>query len=130
VEKAAIFPRLLAGRQICGSCYHSIVDNPTPPEEWELQESVEFSHVKELGEHYEEWKVQDLYQKCVKSHPEGIPNSLRPLQAEVVFHLLRGKDVLCILATNYGKSLAQIAPSFIQAKVIITRFVVKKYFTS
>jgi hypothetical protein len=116
VEKGLLHPQLLVGRQLCSSCHQTLINPPPQQDAWDL-ESLSPHEFPTLDGNFNEEKLQNLYMQSVSMHKEGVPKSLKPLQAKVVYNLLQKRDVLCILATNYGKSLAQIAPSFIQSKV-------------
>ena len=47
---------------------------------------------------------------------------LKPLQEEAIGHLLKGKDVFCVLPTGYGKSDIFGWFPAVQTKVIIVHF--------
>jgi len=110
------YPQLLHGRQICAECYgtlKSLSPSYIPPKATELTTKSHFS------EAFVEQEVQDLYLRCVVTHGLTLEPSLKSLQAKAVHSILLQKDVLCVLATNYGKTLIQIVPSFLVWKVVI-----------
>jgi hypothetical protein len=60
-----------------------------------------------------------VYETAMSDY-SSIDTILRPMQAKTAYNLCIKKDVLCVLLTNYGKSLIQLGLSLITAKVDTT----------
>jgi superfamily II helicase len=71
-----------------------------------------------LGDSFIFEKVQHMYHLATEGYGGTFEPELRENQAKSIYHLLGGKDLLCVLATNSGKTLIQIAPLVMLTHVI------------
>jgi len=107
-------PYIIHGRQLCQQCLKTLHNTETP--EYcnvipQFLKGIKFSEV------FIEKEVQDMYMECLVKHGRILEPCLKHLQAKAVHSIMLQKDVLCVLATNYGKTLIQIVPSFLVWKV-------------
>jgi hypothetical protein len=73
--------------------------------------------IRHYGDKFDYGTIQSLYEKSIAKLTGNIERKLRSYQAEAAYKLLTNQDLLCILATNAGKSLIQLVPSLIMAEV-------------
>jgi len=102
VEKLSGRP-CLVHNTICNTHYDELLRNVEP---------------EYCGSTYCFAQIQSLYRECVANFglTIGIEN-LRPLQAQVIHHMLRNHDVFALLPTSYGKTLAMLVSSIIKSSV-------------
>lgn len=62
-------------------------------------------------------QIQKLYSDALTNSREMFPEKLKYEQAEALFYILSGNDVIVILPTSFGKSLIFISAGLIIAQV-------------
>jgi hypothetical protein len=118
-------PYILVGRQLCKSCLAQLIDDRVIYETLSRQypadgglENEDLSTIRSaLGSVYDQEVVQRYYESLKTDEMSQMELVLRPMQASAIYQICMKKDILCILATNYGKSLIQVVPSMINSKV-------------